>query len=120
MPCGKAMILYPEMLGVALHIIFTMAIYSMIGVGEFLVLFAPLWPIKIKKPARQKLHFWIIMLSTLSVIAYGLFPDTRLGLDVLSGYYVWVLSFLLLLGASVLLLKRENAQNETSSAKPDA
>ena len=105
-------ILYPDMLGAALYIVFTMALYSLIGLGQFLVVLAPLWPSKIKKPFRQKLHFWIVLLSAMSVIAYGLFPDIRQGLEVLSGYFVWALSFLLLLGASILMRKKMNATTD--------
>lgn len=101
-------IFYPEMLGAALYIVLTMAVYSVLGLGQILVALAPLWPIKIKRPARQKLHFWMVLLSALSVIAYGLFPDIRMGVDLLSGYYVWALSFLLLLGASILMREKMN------------
>lgn len=101
-------ILYPEMLGTALYIVFTLMVYSVIGLGQFLILLAPLWPIKIKKPFLQKLHFWIVFLSAMSAFAYGLFPDIRQGLDVLNGYFVWALSFLLLLGASILMQSKKN------------
>jgi len=101
-------ILYPEMLGVQLNIVFTMMIYSVIGLGQFTVVLSPLWPFKIKKVSRQKLLLWIIGLSTLSVIVYGLFPDIRQGLDLLSGYYLWALSFVLLFGASILMLSKKD------------
>lgn len=107
-------VLYPEMLSAALSIVFTMALYSIIGLGQFLVVLAPLWPIKIKKPFRQKLHIWIVLLSTLSAVAYSLLPDIRQGLEVLRGYYVWVFSFLLLLCASILTCAK---MNETTSQK---
>jgi len=76
------------MLRTALYIIFGLFVYSMIGIGQLLVVLAPLWPVRIKKPFRKKLHFWILLFSTLSVIAYGLFPDIRQGVGLLSGYYV--------------------------------
>ena len=101
-------ILYPNMLGAALYIVFTMALYTVIGLGQFLVVLAPIWPIKINKIPRRKLHLWIVSLSSVSVIAYGLFPDIRQGLDVLNGYYVWALSFFLLLGASILMREKMN------------
>jgi len=113
-------IFYPEMLRAALYIVWTMAVYSVLGLGQVLVALAPLWPIKIKRPARQKLHFWMVLLGTLSVIAYGLFPDIKLGVDVLSGYYVWILSFLLLLGASAWMLYTRGLQNESHPVEPDA
>jgi hypothetical protein len=105
-------IFYPEMLGAALHIVLSMAIYTVLGLGQLLIVLAPLWPARIKRPARQKLHFWIVLLSALSVIAYGLFPNIRMGVDLLNGYYVWALSFLLLLGASGWMLYVRNLQNE--------
>jgi len=98
---------YPEILGATLSIVLTMVIYSLLGLGQILAALAPLWPIKIKRLKRRRLHFWIALLSTLSAIAYGLFPDIRIGVDLLIGYYLWVLSFLLLLVASVTFLKRE-------------
>jgi hypothetical protein len=85
-----------------------MAVYSLLGLGQLLIALAPFWPVKIKRPTRQKLHFWITLLSTLSVIAYGLFPDIRIGVDVLSGYYLWALSFVLLLVVSFLVQKKKN------------
>ena len=101
-------IFYPEMLGATLYIVLTMAVYSLLGLGQLLIALAPFWPVKIKRPTRQKLHFWITLLSTLSVIAYGLFPDIRIGVDVLSGYYLWALSFVLLLVVSFLVQKKKN------------
>jgi len=105
-------IFYPEMLGAALYLILGLVVSSLIGIGQFLVVLAPLWPIKIKKPFRQKVHFWILLFSTLSVIAYGMFPDIRQGVSLLSGYYVWAIAFLLLLGASTLMLRTRYLQNE--------
>jgi hypothetical protein len=113
-------IFYPEMLGTALDIVLTMVIYSFIGLGQFLIAFAPLWPVKIKRLPRQKLHFWIMLLSTLSVISYGLFPDIRMGVDLLSGYYLWALSFLLLIGASGWMLFARGFENENNLVETDA
>jgi hypothetical protein len=82
--------------------------YCIIGLGEILIVLAPLWPARIKKTGWQRVHLWALILSALSALAYGLFPNLRLGLEVLSGYYVWVLSFVLMGGASVLLsIKKE-------------
>jgi hypothetical protein len=107
-------IFYPEMLGAALSIVLTMAIYSILGLGQLLIALAPLWPVKIKRPARLKLLFWVVLLSAMSMIAYGLFPDIRMGVGLLSGYYWWALSFLLLLGACAWMLYERNLQNETT------
>ena len=113
-------IFYPEILGTALDIVLTMVIYSLLGLGQLLIALAPLWPVKIKWPTRQKLHFWVVVLSALSVIAYGLFPDIRMGIDLLSGYYLWALSFLLLLSASSWMLFARGFENENNPVKPDA
>ena len=103
------------MLKAALNLIFIMTIYSILGLGQLLIVLAPLWPVRIKKLARRKLLFWLVLLATLSVIAYGLFPDIRMGVDLLNGYYWWVLSFLLLLGASAWMLFTGNIQGESHS-----
>ncbi len=113
-------IFYPEMLGAALYIVLTMAIYSVIGLGQLLVALAPLWPVKIKRPARPTFHFWTALLSSLSVIAYGLLPDIRMGVDLLSGYYLWASSFLLLLGSSNWILIARSRENENNLVEPDA
>ena len=111
-------IFYPGMLGAALHIVLTMTVYSALGLGQLLIVLAPLWPVRIKKTARKKLHFWMMLLSALSAIAYGLFPDIRMGVDLLSGYYWWALSFLLLLGASAWMSFSGSPQNENQSVAP--
>jgi len=111
-------IFYPEMLGAAFHIVLSMAIYSVLGLGQLLIVLAPLWPARIKKPSRRKLHFWLTLLSALSVIAYGLFPDIRMGVDLLGGYHWWALSFLLLLGASGWMLYERSTQNEDQPVVP--
>lgn len=85
--------------------------YCIIGLGEILTVLAPLWPARIKKRGWQWLHLWLVLLSALAVLAYGLFPDLRLGLDLLNGYYVWALSFVLMAGASVLLSIKKEAFN---------
>ena len=113
-------IFYPEMLGAALYIVLTMAVYSLLGLGQLLIALAPLWPVKIKRPPRQKLHIWIMLLSTLCVVAYGLFPDIRMGVDLLSGYYLWASSFLLLLGSSSWILIARSRENENNLVEPDA
>ena len=101
------------MLGAASYIVFGLLVHSIIGIGQFLVVLAPFWPVKIKKPFRQKQHFWISLFSTLSVIVYGLFPDLRQGVGLLSGYYVWAIAFLLLLSASTLKLYTKNRHKES-------
>ena len=113
-------IFYPEMLGAALNIVLTMAIYSFLGLGQLLIVLAPLWPIKIKRLARRRLHFWTVVLSALSVIAYGLFPDIRMGFDLLRGYHLWALSFLLLIGASGWMRFARGFENENNPVKSDS
>jgi hypothetical protein len=61
-----------------------------------------------------------MLLSTLTVVAYGLFPDIRMGVDLLSGYYLWTLSFLLLIGASGWMLFARGFENENNPLKSDA
>jgi len=92
-----------------------MMIYSVLGLGQILVALAPLWPARIKNPARRKLHFWTLLMSTLSAIVYGLLPDIRMGVDLLGGYYWWALSFLLLLSASAWKLYIRDPLNESQA-----
>lgn len=110
----QAAIFYPEMLGTALYLVFGLLVHSIIGIGQVLMALAPLWSIRIKKPFRQKLHFWLLLFGTLAVIAYGLFPDIRQGVELRGGYYVWAVAFLLHLGASAWMLfsKEPNAENQ--------
>jgi hypothetical protein len=65
-----------------------------------------MWYIKVKKPARPKVYTWIMLISTLSVVSYGLAPNIRLGLEVLGGYYLWTLSFVLLLVVSIVVQRK--------------
>ena len=85
-----------------------MGIYAVIGLGQILIVLAPLWPAKIKKVFWQRLHLWLVILSTLAALAYGLFPNLRLGLEFLSGFYLWFFSFLLMAIASVLIHSEKN------------
>jgi hypothetical protein len=78
-------------------------LYAFIGVGEILLLFAPLLINKIATPFLRKLHLTITFISTTAIILYSVIPNTRFGIDALrNGYYVLVLSFLLALVASAL------------------
>ena len=95
-------------------------VYSIIGLGQVLALLVPLWPIKIKKSGSRRLHFWIVLLGALAVIAYDLFPDIRMGVDLLSGYFVWAISFLLFLVASVWMLFLRGHQNENQPVTSEA
>jgi hypothetical protein len=88
----------------------TIGLYAIIGLGQFLIVLAPLWPVKIKKPSWQKLHLGLGMASVLAVLVYGLFPTLRMGLELLESYYLWALSFFLLLIASLLMLDKESQE----------
>ena len=79
--------------------------YAIMGLGEILIALAPFWPARIQKPDWNRLHLSLVGLSTLSVIAYGVFPSLRLGLELLKGYYLYALSFLLMLLASILIYR---------------
>ena len=98
----------PQTLGRVIDTLFKMGIYAVIGLGQFLIVMAPFWPAKIKKSGWQRLHLWVVILSALLTIAYGLFPDLRLGLEILRGYYLWVLSFVLMVVASLLMLNKKS------------
>lgn len=79
------------------------ALYSFIGIGEILLLFAPLLANKITTPFLRKLHLAVTFISTTALILYNVIPNMRFGIDALrTGYYVLVLSFLLALVASAL------------------
>jgi hypothetical protein len=95
----------PQTLSRVLESLFTMGIFAVIGLGQILIVIAPFWPSRIKKTGWQKLHLGLVCLSALSVIAYGLFPSLRLGLDLLKGYYLYALSFVLMLLASILIYR---------------
>lgn len=98
----------PGILGKIFDSFFTTWIYTIIGLGQFLIVLAPLWPAKIQKTGWQKLHLWVVILSALSALAYGLFPDLRMGLELLRGYYLWVFSFVLMLMASILMRSKKS------------
>jgi hypothetical protein len=97
-----------QTLGRVLDSLITMGIYAVIGLGQFLIVLAPVWPVRIKKASWRRLHLWVIILSALAALAYSMFPTLRLGVEVLSGYYLWVLSFFLLVVASILVQHRKN------------
>ena len=94
-----------------------MGIYAVIGLGQFLIVLAPLWPAQIKKTGWQRLYLWTVILSALSALAYGVFPNLRLGLELLRGYYWWLLSFVLILIASILLHGKRSRDLRTKAGQ---
>lgn len=100
----------PQTLGKIMPSLLTAGLYAVIGLGQFLIVLAPFWSAKIKKTGWQRFHLGMVTLSSLTALAYGLFPDFRLGLDLLSGYYFWALSFLLTLVVSILLQGKQKRE----------
>lgn len=88
----------------------TMGAYTLIGLGQMLIALAPFWPARIKKAGWQRLHLGLVILSALLASAYGLFPNLRMGLDLLRGYYLWLLSFVLMVVASILIYRQKSRQ----------
>jgi len=103
----------PQTLVKILDSLFTTGIHAVIGLGQFLIVLALLWPVKIKKTSWQRLHLWMVTLSALSALTYGLFPDLRLGLELLSGYYLWIFSFIVMLAASILMQTKNSGDLST-------
>lgn len=85
----------------------TIGLYAIIGLGQLLIVLAPIFQVKLKKSTWQSLHLWVVIASTLAVLAYSLFPNLRLGLELLNGYYLWNFSFILMCVASVLHIRKE-------------
>ena len=81
----------------------TAATYSLIGIGEILLLLTPIFENKLNSPFRQNLHLLLAGLAAAAILFYGFNPDLRYGVDPLrAGYYFLALSFLLLATASTL------------------
>lgn len=79
------------------------AVYSLIGIGEILLLVTPLLEAKINSEFRQKFHLVLVVLSVVAILCYGLISDLRIGFDPLKiGYYFLTLSLLLAAASSIL------------------
>lgn len=78
-------------------------VYSLIGIGEILLLLTPALENKINSQFRQNLHLLLASLAAVAVLSYGFISDLRYGVDPLRiGYYYLVLSFLLAALASIM------------------
>lgn len=96
-----------------LTLYFMAVVYSLIGIGEILLLITPLLETKINTEFRKKSHLSLAFLSAVAILCYGLISDFRIGVDPLEiGYYYLTLAFLLAVLASMF---RYNAMR---SAKP--
>jgi hypothetical protein len=85
--------------------IFPAIVYSLIGVGEILLLLTPIFENKINSQLRKKMHLLLAFLAVVAVFCYGLISDLRYGVDpLMTGYYGLVLSFLLVAMASIMRL----------------
>jgi hypothetical protein len=85
------------------RLFFAGVVYSLIGVGEMLMLLTPVLENKINSPFRQNLHLLLACLAAASVLSYSLFSDLRYGVDpLLIGYYFLVAAFVLAALASIL------------------
>lgn len=82
------------------YLVFTV-IYNL---GNTLLILAPLLPNKFRRPLLRKIHLRVVFVCTLAAIAYRYVENIQLGYSLYSGYYVWVLAYLLLLIASILML----------------
>jgi hypothetical protein len=93
---------------------FIAVIYSLIGVGEILLLITPLLETRINSEFRQKSHLCLTFLSAVAILCYGLISDFRIGVDPLRiGYYDLTSAFLLLFLSS--LLRFMSMRNEKPS-----
>jgi len=83
--------------------LFMAVVYSLIGIGEILLLLTPVLENRINSQFRQNLHLLLVFLASIAILSYGLISDLRFGVDPLRvGYYYLVLSFLLMFVSSTL------------------
>ena len=79
------------------------AVYSLIGLGQILLLITPVLQNKLNSQFRQKFYSVLAFLATVATLSYGLISDFRLGVDPLRiGYYGLAASFLLASLSSIL------------------
>lgn len=77
--------------------------FSLIGMGEVLLLVTPFLENKINSPFRQRWHLVLACLALLATLAYSFVEDFRLGFDpMMRGYYVFVLSLVLITASAGL------------------
>lgn len=77
------------------------------NIGNLLLILAPFLPHKLHHPLLRKIHLGIVFVCTLAAIAYKYVDDIQLGTSYYSGYYAWVLAYILLLAGSILILNKE-------------
>lgn len=91
-------------------------VYSLIGIGEILLLLTPLFENNINSPFRQNLHLLLASLAAVAVLCYGFVSDLRYGVDPLMfGYYGLVLSFLLVALASTVRFATKQKEKPSGS-----
>ena len=77
--------------------------FSLIGMGEVLLLVTPFFENKINSPFRQRWHLVLACLALFATLSYSFVEDFRLGIDpLMRGYYVFVLSLVLITASSGL------------------
>jgi len=77
--------------------------FSLIGMGEILLLVTPFFENKINSAFRQIWHLMLACLAFFATLSYSLVEDFRLGVDpMMRGYYVFVLSLVLIVVSSDL------------------
>ena len=87
------------------------AVYSLIGMGEILLLLTPVLENQINSRFRQILHLLLTLPAAVAILAYGLISDVRLGIDPLRiGYYCFALSLLLAAVSSVLRYRNRRVE----------
>ena len=98
----------------SLRLVLMAIAFSLIGMGEVLLLLTPFFENRINSPFRQRVHLVLACLAVLGTLSYSLVEDFRLGFDpLLGGYYYFVLALLLIAASSGLRFM--NGHNENSS-----
>ena len=90
--------------------------FSLIGMGEVLLLLTPFFENRINSPFRQRMHLGLVCLAMLGTLSYGLVEDFRLGFDPLMiGYYYFVWALLLIAASSALRFMTGRGENSSQS-----
>jgi hypothetical protein len=90
--------------------------YTLLGLGEILILLTPFLEKKISSPFRRKLHLSLASCAAVAILYYGLDSNVRTGVDPLrNGYYVLTSAFLLVTLAALLRLMTARRQESSRS-----
>ena len=94
--------------GFDIEILEYLAFIMIYNLGNMLLILAPLLPYKFRSPLQRKIHLGAVFVCTLAAIAYRYVKNIQLGYSLYSGYDVWVLAYVLLLIASILMLGKND------------